>query len=528
MTNDANVLSRPNQTDETQSVISLAPPGRSTTDHVNDRSASISTLPDSIDFKGEDHFSPRPNSLNREFQELWLLLCGETGGIVLSLVSIALAANLTATAGPWLFEAMVALIGIRFITAFRKQHRSVLQTRLLRTHLRSLFIEETAISVAFVAACFAMAWDITRPTALLFILLNLTGQCALYLTTRTVSSWITQHRRSNTPGRHARHAVIAGTGPRAFKVADAIMHAPELGTHLLGFLDYHKSGFWRYHDAPLIGHPDCLEKMIIEGQVDALFIAFEPEDIPRSAELFRAAERTGVEIYLLPDIYQPTLARPGLANLNGFSTLVYRTTPESKISLMCKGLIDRIGAIIGIVLAAPIMLAVAIAIKLDSPGPILFKQTRSGLNGKRFPLYKFRTMCTDAEKRKAELAAQNEMSGPVFKIKADPRVTRLGKFLRKYSIDELPQLFNILTGDMSLVGPRPPLPAEVSKFEAWQRRKLSVKPGLTCLWQVNGRNAIDFEDWMRLDLEYIDKWSLLLDAKILLKTVPTVLKGSGH
>jgi lipopolysaccharide/colanic/teichoic acid biosynthesis glycosyltransferase len=137
-------------------------------------------------------------------------------------------------------------------------------------------------------------------------------------------------------------------------------------------------------------------------------------------------------------------------------------------------------------------------------------------------------MCVDAETKKAELAAQNEMSGPVFKIREDPRVTRLGKFLRKYSIDELPQLFNVLHGDMSLVGPRPPLPAEVSRFEGWQRRKLSVKPGLTCLWQVNGRNSIDFEDWMQLDLEYIDNWSLMLDAKILAKTVPTVLKGSGH
>lgn len=528
MTNSANVLSRPNQVDQTQPGKPPSPPGRSTDEFAHDRSVVSPLPPDGIEFKGEDYLTPRPTALKREFQELWLLLCGETGGIVLSLISIALAANLTATAGQWLFEAMVTLIGVRFIAAFRKQHRSVLQTRMLRTHLRSLFIEETAISIAFVAACFAMAWDITRPTALLFVILNLTGQCALYLATQTVSRWITKHRRSDTPGRHARHAVIAGTGPRAFKVADAIMHAPELGTHLLGFLDYHKSGFWRYHDAPLIGHPDCLEKLIIEGQIDALFIALEPEDIPRSAELFRAAERTGVEIYVMPDIYQPTLARPGLANLNGFSTLVYRTTPESRTSLMCKGVIDRIGAILGIVLAAPIMLAVAIAIKIDSPGPVLFKQTRSGLNGKRFPLYKFRTMCTDAEKRKAELAAHNEMSGPVFKIKADPRVTRLGKFLRKYSIDELPQLFNILAGDMSLVGPRPPLPAEVSKFEAWQRRKLSVKPGLTCLWQVNGRNAIDFEDWMRLDLEYIDKWSLMLDAKILLKTVPAVLKGSGH
>lgn len=476
----------------------------------------------------ENSVAGRRTSFQSHLRGLWLMLCGETGGILVSLLAIAAAANVVPVAGPWLLEAMLVLVGSRFVLAYRKQYRAVLRSRLLRTDIKTLLQEEALVAVICFAAAFAFDWPISRSAAALFLFLNLSGQTALYMATRTVSRWITSHRKSDKPYRFDRLAVIAGTGPRAFKVADAIMHAPELGTHLLGFLDYHKTGFWRYHDAPLIGHPDCLERIIIDGQVDALFIALEPDDIPRSAELFRVAERTGVDIYLLPDIYQSTLAHPGLASLNGLSTLVYRTTTENRLSLLCKGFVDRLGALIGIVLAAPIMLAVALAIKLDSPGPVLFKQTRSGLNGKRFPLYKFRTMCTDAEKRKADLATQNEMSGPVFKIKADPRVTRLGRTLRKYSVDELPQLFNILAGDMSLVGPRPPLPSEVTKFEAWQRRKLSVKPGLTCLWQVNGRNAIDFEDWMRLDLEYIDNWSLLLDAKILLKTVPTVLKGSGH
>jgi exopolysaccharide biosynthesis polyprenyl glycosylphosphotransferase len=458
----------------------------------------------------------------------WLLLCGETGGIIVSLLTITAASHLGGVAADWLLEAMISLILIRIFASHTKRHRAVLNARILRHHLGTLMLEETAVSLAFLAACFIMGWPIDRFAAGIFVLLNFAGQTGLYLITRAVSRSIAALRSKQKHLQYERHAVIAGTGPKAYKVADALMHAPELGTHLLGFLDYHKTGLWRYHDAPLIGHPDCLERIIIDGQVDALFIALEPEDIPKSEELFRVAERTGVDIYLMPDIYQPTLARPRLAQLDGFSTLVYRTTPENRISLICKKVVDRIGALIGVILASPIMLAAALAIKLDSPGPILFKQERSGLNGKRFPLYKFRTMCIDAEKRKADLAAQNEMSGPVFKIKADPRITHLGRFLRKYSIDELPQLFNILHGDMSLVGPRPPLPSEVTKFEGWQRRKLSVKPGLTCLWQVNGRNSIDFEDWMRLDLQYIDNWSLLLDAKILLKTVPTVLKGSGH
>ena len=158
---------------------------------------------------------------------------------------------------------------------------------------------------------------------------------------------------------------------------------------------------------------------------------------------------------------------------------------------------------------------------------MLFRQTRCGLNGRRFTLYKFRTMVADAEWRRQELLHLNEMDGPVFKVRNDPRVTRLGRLLRKFSLDELPQLWNVLRGDMSLVGPRPPIPEEVDQYERWQRRRLSMKPGLTCLWQVNGRNAVDFESWMELDLEYIDSWSLSLDLKILLKTIPVVLSGKG-
>jgi lipopolysaccharide/colanic/teichoic acid biosynthesis glycosyltransferase len=173
------------------------------------------------------------------------------------------------------------------------------------------------------------------------------------------------------------------------------------------------------------------------------------------------------------------------------------------------------------------MIAAAIAIKIDSRGPVFFKQTRSGINGKTFKLWKFRTMENDAEKKKAELLEKNEMSGPVFKISDDPRVTKVGRFLRKYSIDEFPQFLNVLRGDMSLVGPRPALPSEVAGFEPWQHRKLSVKPGLTCLWQADGRNSIDFEDWMKMDLKYIDNWSLWEDTKIIARTIPTVLKGSG-
>ena len=177
---------------------------------------------------------------------------------------------------------------------------------------------------------------------------------------------------------------------------------------------------------------------------------------------------------------------------------------------------------------APVFIITAIIIKATSKGPVFFNQERSGLNGRRFILYKFRTMVVDAETRLKDLLSSNEMNGPVFKMTQDPRITKIGKILRRFSIDELPQLWNVFKGDMSIVGPRPPIPEEVKNYDYWHRRKLSMRPGITCLWQVGGRSKItDFSEWMRLDLKYIDNWSLWLDCKILLKTIPTVLFGIG-
>lgn len=192
-----------------------------------------------------------------------------------------------------------------------------------------------------------------------------------------------------------------------------------------------------------------------------------------------------------------------------------------------KSIVDMVGAVVGIVILSPLSLLIALSIKLHDGGPVLFKQIRVGKNGKPFVFYKFRTMNVDAEDQKEALKHLNDMSGPVFKISDDPRVTRVGRFLRRTSMDELPQFYNILKGDMSLVGPRPPLPSEVEQYDEWQRRRLTIKPGLTCLWQVNGRNNIDFDKWVKLDLEYIDNWSLWLDFKIMTKTIPAILKGDG-
>jgi exopolysaccharide biosynthesis polyprenyl glycosylphosphotransferase len=374
-----------------------------------------------------------------------------------------------------------------------------------------------------------MPWPLTVAAALLFVIGNIALQLCLMSFSRLVIKLLASYDKTiGLTDAMTQRAIVVGTGENARNVADMVASSPELDTRLVGFLDFHRQGYWRYHDVPLIGHPDSLESIVANSQVDALFWAVEPEDISRSWRFMETAEKMGVRIFVMPNLYRPKVARVRPTYINGLPAMIYRSEPESPVPLLFKSIMDRLGAGIGLVLATPIMLLVAAIVKFDSRGPIFFKQIRLGLNGKPFTLFKFRTMCGDAETRKTNLMAHNEMTGPVFKIKRDPRVTKVGRFLRKFSIDELPQLFNIIKGEMSLVGPRPPLPQEVSRFEPWQHRKLSVKPGLTCLWQVNGRNNIDFEEWMKLDLQYIDNWSLWLDAKILAKTVPTVVKGSGQ
>jgi exopolysaccharide biosynthesis polyprenyl glycosylphosphotransferase len=239
----------------------------------------------------------------------------------------------------------------------------------------------------------------------------------------------------------------------------------------------------------------------------------------------------GRTVSLVDDIVPPVGAKVEATMTGTLPTLVLHNTPQNTLSLALKNAMDRVIALIALIVLAPLLLAIAIAIKINSPGPVLFKQKRVGLNGRLFSFYKFRSMVINAEeileKNRAEWEKHNKMSGGFFKWEDDPRITKVGKFLRKYSLDELPQFWNVLRGDMSLVGPRPPLPKEVEQLQPWQRRKLSVKGGLTCLWQVSGRNEINTDEWMRLDLEYIDNWSLWLDIKLLLKTVKVLVKPKG-
>ncbi len=272
-----------------------------------------------------------------------------------------------------------------------------------------------------------------------------------------------------------------------------------------------------------------LVALLHEHSVNGVVLSARHANFEQVEAAIRACEIEGVEAWLVADFFKTQISRTSFDDFFGRPVMVFRTAPEASWQGVLKEAMDLMGSFLMLAVAALPMGVIAVLIKVTSPGPVFFRQQRAGLNGQPFTMYKFRTMVTNAEQLQHELAALNEMSGPVFKVSNDPRVTRMGKFLRKFSLDEFPQLLNVLRSEMSLVGPRPLPVHEVARFDdVAHRRRLSVKPGLTCLWQVRGRNEIvKFEDWVRLDLEYIDQWSLWLDIKILCRTVPAVFAGTG-
>jgi exopolysaccharide biosynthesis polyprenyl glycosylphosphotransferase len=268
--------------------------------------------------------------------------------------------------------------------------------------------------------------------------------------------------------------------------------------------------------------PDLLRRQVI----DEVIFVVASEDLEKLGDAFLVCEEEGVKTRVLLSFFPQVISKVSLERLGTMPLLTFSATPEDEFLLLKRGF-DFILALVTLVALFPLLLILAVLVKLTSDGPIFFSQTRCGLGGRKFTLYKFRSMRADADLIRDELEALNEVDGPVFKIKNDPRCTPVGRFMRKFSLDELPQLVNIIRGDMSFVGPRPPLPEEVEKYERWQRRRLRMQPGLTCLWALEGRSRLSFRRWMELDLEYIDHWSMTLDWKILLKTIPIVLVGRG-
>ncbi len=272
-----------------------------------------------------------------------------------------------------------------------------------------------------------------------------------------------------------------------------------------------------------------LVSMLHEYSVNGVLVSARHSYFEQVETVLQACELEGVEAWLVADFFKTQISRTSFDDFYGRPVLVFRTVRDASWQNVFKRLLDYVGAFLLLIVLSPLLAAISLMVKFTTKGPILFRQFRSGLNGQPFVIYKFRTMVTNAEQFQHELAAMNEMSGPVFKVTRDPRITPVGKWLRKFSLDELPQLVNVLRGEMSLVGPRPLPVDEVKRFnDLAHRRRLSVKPGLTCLWQVSGRNNVtDFRDWVRLDLEYIDNWSFWLDLKILWRTLPAVFAGTG-
>ncbi|MCX8036299.1 MAG: sugar transferase [Candidatus Sumerlaeia bacterium] len=332
-------------------------------------------------------------------------------------------------------------------------------------------------------------------------------------------------------GHNFRSLLLVGSGEPLREFIQMLRSHPVWGFRIEGVLSDSaeaKAGD-RFEEAPVLGTLDQLFEVLSSRVIDEVVFTPSRTALESLTPYLQGCEEMGIRATLSLNFHQPAIARPFFEHVEDIPLVCYSPTREMNLALMFKYAFDRVAAVLLLILASPFMLGTALAIWLTSKRgePIFYGQTRVGLNGRLFTLWKFRSMRVGADKEVDKLRALNEVDGPVFKIKNDPRVTPVGRFIRKYSLDELPQIYNVLRGDMSLVGPRPPIPSEVAQYDRWQRRRLSMKPGITCLWQVMGRNKLSFDTWMKLDLQYIDNWSLFLDFKILLKTVVVVVTGHG-
>jgi len=362
---------------------------------------------------------------------------------------------------------------------------------------------------------------ITLSVIVVFWVLCTTTTIISRILLRVLLRWFRIH------GRNLRHVLIIGTNQRAIKFSEKILSSPELGYRLIGFVDDHWNGLEKanLNGLKLVCDLKNFKTFVRSSVVDEVIIVLPLKSFyDQASRIISICEEQGIHTRYLSSIF----ANSENTNGSNDSLIPINFATIYGIPSILKRILDLVLAIVFLFLSIPIFIVVPLVIKLTSPGPVFFVQKRVGFGKRIFHLFKFRTMINDAEKKQIELEAINEASGPVFKIKDDPRVTPIGRFLRKTSIDELPQLINVIIGDMSIVGPRPLPVRDYNGFnEDWHRRRFSVRPGLTCLWQIQGRCDISFDKWMELDMEYIDHWSLWLDIKILLKTIPLVFKGVG-
>ncbi len=329
-------------------------------------------------------------------------------------------------------------------------------------------------------------------------------------------------------GYNYRQFLIVGSGVRAIRFAELLEKHSEWGLRLLGFVDEPERVGREVAGKKVIGSFDDLQEILDNNVIDEVVFCLPRKWMDKLEKYVLICEDVGVRAHLPLDFFNISIAHPKLTEFGNTPLLSLVSTPSQPGGLFIKRGMDIVISAVLVAVLSPLFLLVFLAIKLTSSGPVIFKQERTGRNGREFTMYKFRTMVVGAEEMLEGMKALNEGSGPVFHSRSDPRLTRAGKFIRKFSLDELPQFWNVLIGDMSLVGPRPPLFEEVAGYERWQRRRLSFRPGIVCLWQVTKRYQPDFEEWVKMDLEYIDNWSLALDLKILILTIPAVFKGMMH
>lgn len=397
---------------------------------------------------------------------------------------------------------------------YRPRARWSLRSEIVDVIRATLLMTAFTLSVLFL---FRMP-DVSRLLLFMAFLLLAVATIA----SRGVLRWAFEQRRRG--GRNLRHVLVIGTGPRAQAFALKLESHRELGLRIEGFLD-DTDEFVLPTRWTKLGAIEDLERVFHERIVDEVAICLPISQWPLIDEIAPCCEAEGKIVRIPIDLLSRSISIGRVEELDGTPVYSMVSGPDRMVALFAKRMLDVVTAGVGLVVLSPFLALIALAIVLDDGLPVLFRQTRVGLHGRPFQVLKFRSMQRNAEARLADFAGQNEINGSAFKLTDDPRVTRVGRLLRRTSLDELPQLWNVLRSEMSLVGPRPPLPTEVAGYDLWHRRRLSMKPGITGLWQVRGRRDPDFDTWVASDLEYIDRWSLMLDFQILARTIPAALEG---